>query len=808
MIIALAYRDVYELTSIMLSCYPCWVGVEALTSFEIMSDLMMFPSYILIRIMAPRRGTIRGATARGGRNTGWGRNERANDEASQHGERSGGRDDRREEEVQQPGGQNPPNPFMTDFVAALAAHNLLAQNARANTTTRAMEVAKEFRRMDPPKFDGLNVDPLIANHWLSEIRKLFDLLDITEDNLRVRLVACQLTGEANEWWQSVLAERRDARKAARAARNVDEPDVENITWAEFEVKFEDQYFPNSYKDQLREQFEKLEQGTMTVSEYAVKFQSLSRFAPELMNTEERKCKRFVKGLDSNIRRFVMSSKLERFSDIVELARSLESEEGEQKSARRLESRPSTTTVSAPTGGYANQNRKRMRDSFQSMPNRSTFRAPTSSGFGGNSSRPSNTCYQCGQPGHIRSQCTQPKALPPPRVQTSGACFGCGGFGHVARFCPQRGGTRSESGSVQQPRQGQGFGRQQQRGSQSQPHFHQTTSVQGSRVERGASSSTPVQTMPGRVFTVSAATPPPPPPPHTTLQTPDASVVRGTFLLFHSFAKVLFDSGASHSFIAASFVRALELESEELSPPLFVETPLGGRTLLDRICRDCELVIRDRRFVFDFIVLGMTGFDLILGMDWLSTFHATIDCFKRRVRICPPEGNCFEFFGERREPLEPYLCEPRERESIACLLASLTLDEDMSTRGELPRVVCDFPDVFPEELPGLPPEREVEFTIDLVPGTAPISMPPYQFAPAELRELKKQLQELQDVGFIRPSTSPWGAPALFAQKKDGSLRLCIDYRKLNRVTIKNKYPMPRIDDLFDQLLGDTYFLRLI
>ena len=114
------------------------------------------------------------------------------------------------------------------------------------------------------------------------------------------------------------------------------------------------------------------------------------------------------------------------------------------------------------------------------------------------------------------------------------------------------------------------------------------------------------------------------------------------------------------------------------------------------------------------------------------------------------------------------------------------------------VACEFLDVFPEELPGLPAHREIEFCIDVVSDTAPISMPPYRMAPAELRELKEQLQELLDKGFIRPSTSPWSAPVLFVKKKDGTLRLCIDYRELNKMTVKNKYPLSRIDDLFDQL----------
>ena len=123
------------------------------------------------------------------------------------------------------------------------------------------------------------------------------------------------------------------------------------------------------------------------------------------------------------------------------------------------------------------------------------------------------------------------------------------------------------------------------------------------------------------------------------------------------------------------------------------------------------------------------------------------------------------------------------------------------------VVREFPEVFPKDLPGLPPPREVEFTIELIPGAEPISKAPYRMAPLELQELKEQLQELLDRGFIRPSVSPWGAPVLFVKKKDGSMRLCIDYRELNRITIRNRYPLPRIDDLFDQLQGAKFFSKI-
>jgi hypothetical protein len=123
------------------------------------------------------------------------------------------------------------------------------------------------------------------------------------------------------------------------------------------------------------------------------------------------------------------------------------------------------------------------------------------------------------------------------------------------------------------------------------------------------------------------------------------------------------------------------------------------------------------------------------------------------------------------------------------------------------VVCEFPDVFPDDLPGLPPARDVEFVIELKPGTTPISRRAYRMPPKELAELKIQLQELLDKGFIQPSSSPWGCPAIFVKKKDKTLRLCVDYRPLNEVTIKNKYPLPRIVLLFDQLAEAKVFSKV-
>ena len=123
------------------------------------------------------------------------------------------------------------------------------------------------------------------------------------------------------------------------------------------------------------------------------------------------------------------------------------------------------------------------------------------------------------------------------------------------------------------------------------------------------------------------------------------------------------------------------------------------------------------------------------------------------------------------------------------------------------MVREYPDVFPDDLPGLPPDREIEFAIELVPGTAPIAKRPYRMPANELVELKRQVEDLEGKGYIRPSSSPWGAPVLFVKKKDGTMRMCVDYRALNEVTIKNKYPLPRIEDLFDQLKGASVFSKI-
>ncbi|GJU18395.1 putative reverse transcriptase domain-containing protein [Tanacetum coccineum] len=210
-------------------------------------------------------------------------------------------------------------------------------------------------------------------------------------------------------------------------------------------------------------------------------------------------------------------------------------------------------------------------------------------------------------------------------------------------------------------------------------------------------------------------------------------------------------------------------------------------------------------------LDMCEFDIILGMDWLAAHRATIDCHSRRVIFGDIHAPEFIYHGSL--PGKPMkiisALKARTLLSHGCegFLATIhDTTSDVSSIHDQP-IVSEFQDVFPDELPGIPPIRDVEFNIELIPGAEPISKAPYRMAPIELKELKDQLQELLERGFIRPSVSPWGAPVLFVKKKDGSMRLCIDYRELNKITIRNRYPLPRIDDLFDQLQGAKHFSKI-
>ncbi|GJZ07000.1 putative reverse transcriptase domain-containing protein [Tanacetum coccineum] len=300
--------------------------------------------------------------------------------------------------------------------------------------------------------------------------------------------------------------------------------------------------------------------------------------------------------------------------------------------------------------------------------------------------------------------------------------------------------------------------------------------------------------------------------------PDSNVVMGTFLLNNRYASMLFDLGADRSFVSTTFSALLDVVPFTLDTSYAVKLVYGRILETNVILRGCTLGLLGHPFDIDLMPVELGSFDVIVGMDWLVKYHAVIVCDEKIVRI--PYGDEVLVIegdgcnGGSKSKLSIISCTKTQKyiqKGCQVYLAQVTAkksdDEPEEKRLEDVPIVRDFSEVFPEDFPGLPPTQQVEFQINLVPGAAPVARSPYHLAPSEMQELSTQLQELSDKGFIRPSYLPWGAPILFIKKKDGYFRMCIDYRELNKLTVKNRYPLPRIDDLFDQFQGSRVYSKI-
>ncbi|GJS48697.1 putative reverse transcriptase domain-containing protein [Tanacetum coccineum] len=265
----------------------------------------------------------------------------------------------------------------------------------------------------------------------------------------------------------------------------------------------------------------------------------------------------------------------------------------------------------------------------------------------------------------------------------------------------------------------------------------------------------------------------------------SNIVTSTFLLNNHYASVLFDLGADRSFVLTTFSTLLDVIPDTLDVSYAVELFDERITETNTMLRGCIIGLLGHPFNIDLMPIELGSFDVIIGMDWLANNHAVIVCDEKIVQV----------YGERLSSISGQVTKKE------------TEVKSKEKRLEDVPIVRKFPEVFLEDLPGLPPARQVEFQIDLVPGAAPVARAPYRLAPSKMQELSAQLQELSDKGFIRPSSSPWGAPVLFVKKKDGSFWMCIDYHEQNKLTVKNRYPLPRIDNLFDQLQGSSVYSKI-
>nr|GEV64235.1 putative reverse transcriptase domain-containing protein [Tanacetum cinerariifolium] len=265
--------------------------------------------------------------------------------------------------------------------------------------------------------------------------------------------------------------------------------------------------------------------------------------------------------------------------------------------------------------------------------------------------------------------------------------------------------------------------------------------------------------------------------------PNSNIVTGTFLLKNCYASILFDTGTDRSFMFTVFSSLIDIIPATLNHDY--DAKLADRKIIgvNTIIRGCTLNFLNHPFNINLMPVEFGSFDVIIGMDLLSKYHVVIVCDEKIVHV-PFKNETLIIHGDRSSNGN----EPRLN-IIACTKTHKYLLKE-----------CD-------DLSGIPPTRQVEFQINLVPSAAPVARAPYRLAPSKMKELSDQLQELSDKDFIRPSSSPWGDSVLFVKKNDGSFHMCIDYQKLNKLTVKNRYPLLKINDLFDQLQGSSVYSKI-
>ncbi|GJT55336.1 putative reverse transcriptase domain-containing protein [Tanacetum coccineum] len=524
-----------------------------------------------------------------------------------------------------------------------------------------------------------------------------------------------------------------------------------IPWTEFKTMTTTEYCPAIEIQKMEQELWTLTLKGDDIEAYNNRFHELDLMCPELVPTERKKIGKYVRGFPERIKGNITSSKPATLHDAINMARELVEQSVQGRATRIGESNKrkwEDHQRNPNNNNYNNNNNRNRNNNYHQQQNRRQETARAYAAVPAEGKVYAGNLPKCNRCNfHHSGQC-------PPKCQK------CQKAGHLEKDCRVR-----PPGAGVYPYQDVTC-----HGCGEKGHFRNRCPKAGNQQNVGARA---------RAYAVG----------ENPQQNPN--VVAGTFLLNNHYACILFDSGAEKSFVSSAFTSFIDIAPIALNTSYEIELADGKVVSTNTVLRGCTLTLYNHIFKIDLLPTRLGSFDVIIGMDWLSCHRAIIDCCEKIIRIPLSNGKILEVQGERPE---------KDPGSLACIKADEKKLDDI-------RIVRDFSEVFPDDLSGLPPVRELEFRVDLIPGASPVVKSPYRLAPSEMLELSNQLKELQEKGFIRPSHSPWGAPVLFVKKKDGAMRMCIDYRELNKLTIKNRYPLPRIDDLFDQLQGACCFSKI-
>ncbi|GJU26812.1 putative reverse transcriptase domain-containing protein [Tanacetum coccineum] len=610
--------------------------------------------------------------------------------------------------------------------------------------------------------------------WFEKMETVFNINNCPS-KYQVKYATCTLQDSTLTWWNS---HKRTIGVEAAYAMN----------WVELMKLKTEVYCPRNEIQKMETELWNLTMKGNDLTAYTQRFQELILLCTRMVPDKEHRVERFIGGLPDNIQGNVIATNPARLQDAICIANQLMDKKVQGYAARSAENKRRMESNLRDNRGQQPPF-KRQNTSGQNVARAYTAGNNERKGYAGplpycNKCRLHHEglctmrCGNCKKVGHQTRDC---RAAIAPNTQRAPVgnqqgiiCYECGRPGHFRKDCPKL--------------------RNQNRGNQTRNKNGNKTGNQTGGNETTA-----------RAYAIGGGG-----------TNPDSNVVTGTFLLNNCYASMLFDSGADRSFVSTTFSALLDVTPTTLDTSYAVELADGRISETNIVLRGCTLGLLGHPFDIDLMPVELGSFDVIIGMDWLAKYHALIVCDEKVVRI--PYGNeVLIIRGDNCDSgskLNIISCTKTQKyieKGCQVYLAQVTSkkaeDKSEERRLEDVPIVREFPEVFPEDLPGLPPARQVEFQIDLVPGAAPVARAPYRLAPAEMQELSTQLQELSDKGFIRPSSSPWGAPVLFVKKKDGSFRMCIDYRELNKLTVKNRYPLPRIDDLFDQLQGSRVYSKI-